>query len=460
MPGLEHTLVAHLSETRYEDLPAEAVEAARRCVIDTLGVAVAGSSGENVDTLLAWLSGWGGQPEATVLVHGTRLPAVHAAWANGAMARAREFDDSHDPTGDHTSVPILAAAMATAELVGDVSGRDFLAAYVLAADLVARLRLAPMRKVGASAFAANSYAPFAAAAASARLLGLRGQQMYDALGWAYAQCAGAVQLQQGGGSTLHVQHGLAAGTGLQAALLARQGLPGTEEFLSGKFGLFNAYEGGNYDPAVVLDGLGQRYEITRVSVKLYPCGRVIHPPVEAALRLREAAGFDAHDIESVVVVYTRGGYTMTCEPEPQRRIPSSVQHAKFSLYYNVACALARGRVDLEDFTPAALADERVRQLIPRIHVEVDPSLTQVIPPGVVTVRLKDGREMHRRLEHVRGTPEDPLSFDDCVAKLRRCLAFAARPLDPDKVEAAIWRVRRLEAEGDVGELARLLVAVR
>lgn len=197
---LEERIVAHLSRATWESLPRDAREAARRCILDTIAVTLAGSSGQDVDRLVQWLTARGGPPEAAVLVHGVRLPASHATWANSAMARAREFDDSHDPTGDHTSVPILSAALAAAELRGGVSGRDFVTAYVLAADLVARLRLAPLKKVGSTGFAANTFAPFAAATAAGLILGLRGQSLYDALGWAYAQAAGAVQLQQGGQS--------------------------------------------------------------------------------------------------------------------------------------------------------------------------------------------------------------------------------------------------------------------
>src|SRR5579871_3726934 len=128
MPELERTLVQHLSQTRFEDLPHATVEAARRCVLDAAAVCVAGSNGEGIDTLLHWLEAQGGPGEASVLVYGTRLPARHASWMNGAMSRAHEFDDSHDPTGDHTSVPIFSAALAAAELRGAVSGREFLTA--------------------------------------------------------------------------------------------------------------------------------------------------------------------------------------------------------------------------------------------------------------------------------------------------------------------------------------------
>lgn len=451
---LEERIVAHLSRATWESLPRDAREAARRCILDTIAVTLAGSSGQDVDRLVQWLTARGGPPEAAVLVHGVRLPASHATWANSAMARAREFDDSHDPTGDHTSVPILSAALAAAELRG---GRDFVTAYVLAADLVARLRLAPLKKVGSTGFAANTFAPFAAATAAGLILGLRGQSLYDALGWAYAQAAGAVQLQQGGQSTLHVHHGLAAATGVQAALLAREGFPGTHEFLTGKFGFYNTYVGGEYDPRAITEALGERFEITRVSVKQYPSGRVTHGPIEAALALRRAVGFAAEDFEDVLVVYTTGGFNITCEPEAGRRVPVSVQHAKFSLYYNVACALARGHLSLEDFTPDAVSDPRVRGLAARVRVTVDPALTRVIPPGIVTVRLRDGREFHERVDDLKGTPENPVSFEACAAKLRSCAKIAARPLAGHAVEGVIERVARIETLPDVTPLVALLV---
>jgi 2-methylcitrate dehydratase PrpD len=456
MSSIENQFVAHLSKTKFQDLPGEAIEAARKCIIDTLGVIIAGSNGEDIRLLMEWFAERKGPEEATALVFGKRLPILFATWANGAMARAREFDDSHDPTGDHTSVPIFPAALATAELKEGVTGKDLLAAYVLAADFVSRLRLAPTKKVGSTSFAANAYAPFSAAVASGRILGLAGDAFYQALGWALSQCAGSLQLQQGGRSALHIHHGLAASTGVQAALLAAHGLPGVHDFLVGKFGLYNAYEGGGYNPDILTEGLGKRYEITQVSFKQYPSGRVTHSPIEAAIALRKEERLNPADIVEVSVVYTKGGYNMTCEPLEERRVPSNVQHAKFSLFYNVACALVRGHVNLEDFTPDAIADETVRNLAAKINVLVDPSIQRIIPPGIVTVKLKDGRELMRRVDFGKGTPENPVTFDDCAGKFRRCLAFAAKPLDSKKTESVVDLVAHLEDVQDIRQLAALL----
>jgi len=451
---LEDRLVEHLSAVQFDDLPAEAVDAGRKCILDILGVMVAGSRAKDVDSLIRFLEP-SSVPQATVLVYGTRLSAFHAAWVNGAMARAHELDDSHDATGHHISVPLMGTALSVAEIAGPVSGRDLLTAYVLAADLAARMRLAAAHRSGESGFAANTYAPFMAATLAAKLLGLKGQAMYDALAWAYTQCAGGLQLQQSGDSALHIHHGLAAAEGLQAALMARHGLPGPDECLTGRFGFYNAYDGGLPNEEKLTAELGRRYEITQVSMKQYPSGRVTHPPIEAAIALRHEHALDPAEIEEVVVQYSARGFKMTCEPERERRLPTQPQHAKFSLYYTVACALVRGKVWLDDFTPEAVADPLVRDVAARIRVEQHPEW-RGMPPGIVTVRLKDGRRLHQEVPLMAGSVERPFDYAQYADKFRRCVAFAARPLPTSKVEATLDFVANLESAADIRELVALL----
>jgi 2-methylcitrate dehydratase PrpD len=450
--NLEARLTAHLSNTRFEDLPANVVDATKKCILDILGVMCGGSAADGIQPLIEMLQGWSLKPDATV-VHGTRLASIHATWVNGAMAR--EFDDSHDPTGDHISVPIMPSALGAIELLGEVPGRELIVAYALGADLNARLRMASQQRSGENSFAANTYAPFSAGTVAAKLFGLTGMAMYNTLAWAYTQCAGGLQLQQSGQSALHIHHGLAASTGLQAALLAKQGFPGPDECLTGRFGFFAAYCGGSLDEAQVTDELGQRFEVANISSKQFPGGRVTHGPVEAAVLLHQQDGVRAEDIEQVTVLYGPRGFRMTCEPESQRRIPTTPQHAKFSLYYVVASALARGHVGIEDFTPEAVADPLVRGVAGKINVDIDPA-QRGMPPGIVTVTLKDGRQVRREVHAFKGTPERPCTWEEYAAKFRRCLSFAAKPIAPDNVEAAIDFVANLESAGDVRRLVELL----
>lgn len=442
---MEGKLVAFLGDTRYEDLPPAAVEGARRCILDTIGVMAAGAHAPDIDKLIAYRKAQSAGDEVRVFGREESLPAFDAVWVNCAMTRANEFDDSHDPSGEHVSTPILGAGLAIAQQLGGVSGKDFLRAYALAAEIVPRIRRCPVRDgMPFFGFAANSYAPFSAAVMCASLRGLKGEELYHTLGWAYAQMAGAVQLQQGGGSALYIHHGLAAATGYRAAELAALGFPGTDNFLRGRFGVLNAYERGNYDLAPLTDGLGKRYVVAEMGIKKYPSGRVTHTPIDAALSAREKLGaFDAEEIESVTVRYTKGGFAMTCLPEEDRHFPTRPQHAHFSLYYTLASALLRGHVALEDFTSEAVNDEKIRSLIEKIHVEVDENLPMLLP-GIIRIRMKDGREVSAYEEHMQGSAELPLRYEEIMEKAVKCFAFGRAGKTEAEVRALAESIRHLE----------------
>lgn len=449
---LERELSEHVASMRRRPLPPATVEAVRRCVLDTAGVMLAGSSGAGISTLVTQLRPGSPGREATAAVFGSTHDVLDAVWLNGAMARAWEFDDSHDPSGDHSSVPVLASALGAAELAAQdgqrVDGATFLAAFVAGVDVSTRLRLGTTALLHETGFATNTYAPFAAAATAAVILGLDAEQTYDALGWAYAQCAGSVQAQQGGGSTLHVHHGLAASTGVQAALLARAGLPGTPSFLTGKFGFFHNYCRGGLDESRALDGLGERFEIERVSPKLYPSGRVTHGAIDAALELYHEDGVRAADIERVVVYYSRLGYTMTCQPEDERRFPSQPHHATFSLYYSVASALAHGTVDLDSFTATAIADESTARVNERIEVHVDESVSTLLPIRI-QVELADGRVVERRVDALKGTPERPVDLKAYIEKFHQCADHAAIKIPLEQRDHIIGSIRGLAELEDI-----------
>jgi 2-methylcitrate dehydratase PrpD len=159
----------------------------------------------------------------------------------------------------------------------------------------------------------------------------------------------------------------------------------------------------------------------------------------------------------VDVAYSARGFKMTCEPESERRMPTKPQHAKFSLYYAVACALARGHVWLDDFTEEAVNDPLVRDVEAKMRVEQHPEW-RGMPPGIVTVTLADGRRLHKEVPIMQGAPERPLPYEAYVDKFRRCLAFTARPLRDDQVQGAIDLVGRLDSVDDVRALLPLLTS--
>lgn len=413
-----------LSDTSYDDLPDTAIQGVKRCILDTAGVMAAGAQAPGIGVLVGYLAEQNSARNTKVFGRGDQLSAFDSIWVNCAMTRANEFDDSHDGSGEHVSTPILGAGLGTMQYLGGVSGKEFIAAYAMAAELVPRLRSCPIRgSMPFVGFAANSYAPFSSAIMCARLMGLKGRDMYHALGWAYAQMAGAVQLQQGGSPALYIHHGLAGATGFRAAQLAQLGFPGTSDFLQGRFGVLNAYERGNYVIDKLVEGLGKNYVASEIGVKLYPSGRVTHTPIDAALALREKLGdFKVEEVDRIVVKYTKGGFAMTCLPEEHRHYPTVPQHARFSLYYCVASALLRGHVDLSDFSKEAVNDPAIHAVIEKMVIDVDENMPMLLP-GIIDLTTKDGKTVSEHIKYMKGSAYDPVSWETIVNKARRCFEF-------------------------------------
>src|SRR3954471_3726018 len=182
-------LAAHVARTRFEDLPAATVEATKRDLMDTLGCALGGSGAPGIPELLKLFRRWGGAPESGLLLVGGRLPAPQAAFIHGAMAHALDYDDTYDRGGSiHPGASVLGAALATAEIVPGVSGRDLILAAALGLDVSCRIAFAATTDRGWHRTSAIGV--FGATAVAGKLLGLSASQMHHAFGIALSSAAG------------------------------------------------------------------------------------------------------------------------------------------------------------------------------------------------------------------------------------------------------------------------------
>ena len=175
------SLAQHVSRTAYADLPASAVESARRDILDTFGCMLGGSGSPGIGELFAVISRWGGLAESRVLLRGTRLPAPQAALLNASMGHALDFDDTLDTGGSiHPGVSVLGSALAVCDSLGNVTGRDVLLAVALGLDISCRVALASTVDRGWHRTAAMGV--FGATAAAGKLIGLTPEHMLAALG--------------------------------------------------------------------------------------------------------------------------------------------------------------------------------------------------------------------------------------------------------------------------------------
>ena len=445
----------------YGAIPAHVVDCTKKLIIDQLGVMLIGATASGVPALAASVREWGGAAEAGIVGQKLRVPAPAAALVNGAMARAHDYDALHERGIVHITAGCLPQCLALAERRGGVSGREFITAMVTGMEFMIRLGISfETSFLHTGRVTTLHQATFGGALAGSKLLKFNADQTVSALGLAYGQVAGNLQVTVEGTVLVRVLQGFAAQTAVQSVILAERGLVGPQRVLQGEFGYFKAYHDNRYSAALLLDDLGVRYELPDVSVKFYPCCFLSHFAIDAMLQLVRDEGLRAADVEAVEVRVTQGTYNVVCSPAEAKRQPQTMEAALFSLQYTVAAALLHGRFGLEQMTTAAISDPAARALAQRITTVVDADLEQhhgrAIGPSIVNVVCRDGRRLSCRVDLCKGHPDNPMSFDDCAQKFRQCAAFAAAPLPLAVIESVIETVRHLESVADISELLALL----
>lgn len=465
-PGLAardtiYSLAEHLAVATFPQLPIDVVQATKQYITDCLGVTIAGSSAPGCQEVVDQVIEWGGRPEATILTFGNRVPAYLAAFANSAMARALDLDDVFEEAVAHVTCSVLPVALAMAEFTGRTSGRDLVAAVALGRDTLCRLALAN-RNLEGERGRSQSYQlnTFASAATAGWYLGLNADQMVAAFGLAYGQGMSNRQGVIDGTMAVRIHQGLSAQLGTQAAQLARRGVTGARNVIDGKYGYYHVYEGGRYDSAPVTEGLGLVFRGIESSIKPYPCCKQSHTSVRATIELCIELGAQWADIVAIDIGVNQMAYYTVCAPPEGRYRPRTIFDAQFSAPWSVAVAAVRGTFFLEDLTLAALDDPQVQSVADRvtcrIDEEVERSAVGKISPAVVEIKLRDGRYARKRVDHIKGHPLNPMTFDEIVEKFRRCVPHASIARDPKRIDQSLEMLVNLERVADIREMIGLL----
>ncbi|MBI4184509.1 MAG: MmgE/PrpD family protein [Proteobacteria bacterium] len=421
--GFSRTLAERLAGFRFETLPPEVVERVKLFVLDTLGVIAGAAEAPGIPELNRRLARWEGQGRATSLTGGWRGSPPSAALANGASAHALDFDDQHDPARIHAFCVVLPAVLAAAEERGGLDGWSFVAALATGAEIFSRLGLACYASLGKGWHPTTQLGTLAGAIAAGHALGHGPEKLLHTLGLAYVQASGTRQSFADAALSKRLGPGFAARSAVLAAFLAGDGITGPTRSLEGDAGHFNLYERGEVDLDRLTTGLGKEWETLNLSMKPYPCCRCNHTTIQLALELR-GQGVKPADIDRVEVGLGHVNFLAVGTPYDPATATNKVVHAQFSAAYTFARALTDGRVRLEDFVEKAAEEAPVVALAKRVRVIADPSIDPpALAPARLKVRLKDGREIALRREVVKGSPEEPMTAEEAVAKFHACVAF-------------------------------------
>ncbi|OGO01913.1 MAG: hypothetical protein A2Y90_06000 [Chloroflexi bacterium RBG_13_52_12] len=451
--------VKSFTGTRYENIPAAAVESVKKEILDSLATALGGSSKAGVGELVDMVREWGGSKQSTVIAYGIKCPAPNAAQVNGTMIHALDYDDGHQVALVHIGCVTVSTAFAVAERMGKVSGKELITAIALGGDFMARLGLAS--RPGSSALASGWHPTtlfgfLGSAAITGRIIGLDEEKMINALGLAYHQCGGAGSGVADGALAKRMGPGLAAKAGITSALMAERGITGDRDPLEGRTGLFKTYMGGDYDPRILTADLGKRFEVENIGDKPYPCCGLTHACIDAALALKTKHDIAIDRIKDITVYGGQSVYGLSQPPEI-KKAPRTIIDAQFSVPYVVAVALVQGKVTVDDFTDAAIKRPEILEVAKMIDTRLEESMSRHgVGPGGVTITLKDGTEYTEEVENCLGSVERPMSFEDITRKFRECAPSSIKPPKKDTIEKVIETVGRLEKLSDATEIIRLL----
>jgi 2-methylcitrate dehydratase PrpD len=428
-----------------EALPEAVRREAARAVLHLVGCAIGGARHETVAAALAALAGFAGPPQAGLFGRPERLDILNAALINGIASHVLDFDDTHASCFVHPSGPVACALLPLAEH-HRVSGAALLNAFVLGVEVecrIARAVIPAHYEIGWHL--TGTAGVFGAAAAAGKLIGLDHQRMVWALGIAATQAAG---LRESFGSMCKSLHsGRAAQNGLAAALLAQRGFTAAEQPIEGKRG-FAHVTSTTQNLAVLTEGLGQSFELMANTYKPFACGLVVHPTIDACLRLRAEHAPAPDDIARVDVAVHPIVLELTA-----KRTPRTGLEGKFSVFHSAAIALIDGDAQEAQYSDARVRDPAVAGLTARVHARAAPELAK--EAATVTLTLRDGRRLERHVAHAVGSLAHPMSDAQMDAKVG---ALATDVIGPARTAALIARARGLWDAPDAGALARAAAA--
>jgi 2-methylcitrate dehydratase PrpD len=455
-PDISHDFANFVTNSRYESLSPDAIEGAKKSIFDTLGVTMAASGMEPaVRSLVETVKESGGTQEASILGFGGKVPAMMAAFANGAMSHSLDFDDQ-TPWGAHPDSSVVPSTLALAERKGGITGKQLITAVAVGQDMFARFR----QFIGwrQDWNFTSAVGVFSAAAAASHVLGLNRQQTAHAFGIASMQACGTMELIFGIGSDLRGMYaGFTSKGAVLAALLAQKGITGIGGVFEGKTGIFNTYFGGRYDREKMLQDLGTNFMGGTTLYKAWPAVGNSHTYIHATLELMKEARLSANDIEEIRVYV--GDFTQEmCTPLEIRRAPSTLVDAKFSLPFLVGIAAAKGRMGVSQLSPEGLRDPEVLAMAKRVVPVDDPTQDwkMKLPDGRIEITTRDGRKFERLGDYVPGSAEAPMTWDQLTDKFKDCASVAAVPPAVENVEKAIEFARNLETADDATDIVRLL----
>src|SRR6195256_266095 len=457
--GLTKYVGTFVTQTKYREIPSDVIELGKKSILDGLGLALAGSRAESGSISRRYVEQAGvTRGNATIIGSAQKTSPRFAALLNGISIHADDFDDTQLAAAKdrvygllmHPTVPVLPAIFALAEQ-RRVTGKDWMLAYHLGAEVECKTgeAIAP-RHYQDGFHTTGTCGPFGSAAACAKLLNFDLSKTLKTFGLAASHSGGL--RENFGTMTKPYQAGHAAESGLVSAELVALGWTAAEQILEADRGFFHA-AGGSYDATAIMDRLGNPWTFASpgVSLKPYPSGSLTHPAMTELARLIEANDIKPDQVEKVDCGANHNMTTTLLHHQPKTGL-----EAKFSMEFCLAILLVERKAGVGEFSEKVVHRPDVQEMIRRINFYVDPEAESAgfdKMTSILKIHLKDGTVITGRADFAKGSPANPMTFEEAATKFRGCAEYAG--CSKSKAENIISFVRTLDSVPNVDVLAPL-----
>lgn len=441
----------------FEQLPEDAVAAAKMFLFDSFGCALGGSKTDDFRILESTFAAIGGRPECSVIGSALRTDVRSASLINGVAIRALDYNDVYwkqDPS--HPS-DLLPAAFSVGERMGR-SGKDLITATVIAYELEMRLMEAAVPGIRELGLHHATLTAFVAPVVAGKMLGLDADRIANAVGISGSH---SVTLGSVTAGTLTMMKNtvdpMATEAGVFAALIAAGGYKGPIPVFEGREGLFDAI-GDDWKPEVLTDGLGSTFKIVDCSIKPFPSEALTHAPISAVLDLVIAHDVAPESIDRIEIATLKRAAEILADDK--KYIIDSRETADHSLPYCIAAAVVRRTLTPREFSPESLKDESILACVPKVRAVLEPSYEDRFPaeqPCRVEITLTNGERLSTDRAYPKGDPRDQLSTDELMQKFE---VLAEGILSRDECEAFHDAVYRVEESDSIRDLLSMISGAR
>jgi 2-methylcitrate dehydratase len=439
----------------YENIPSEALEEAKRFLLDSVGCAFSALDNKDTQAAYNYIQDLGGKEQATIIGWGTKANLPQATLINSLLVRALDYNDIYweqDPS--HPS-DIIPAVLSTGEFMKK-DGKEVLVGIIIAYELEMRLCLAAFPGVREIGWHHATLTQLVSPVVAGRMLGLNEEEIVAAIG-----ISGSSHFTLGGVVAGHLTNmknaadPLATEAGVRAVLLASKGYTGPVEVFEGKEGLFEVLDKVKWDRDILTKGLGEKFLINECGYKAFPTEALTHQPITAVIEVMQENNLDTREVKEVLVETTTRGADILSDPSKYK--PTTKETADHSLPYCIAVAIAKGNVLPSDFEEDALRDPLVWSLLDKIKVVANSEIDALFPKvkrAIVTIKTSQG-EYKKQEDFAKGQPERPLSEEELISKFK---ANSEKKISSSRMEDIIKATKGLENIDETGEYMELLAS--